>query len=281
MAGCVQERLIAIAYESLDQKACFDLHSRLLSFLGGLDSLSWTLNEQISTPTVTMPKDSFNTDAPDWSKMKMFVNKCYRYRREDKKVLVQLCKDFMTINVAAPDDGSEGCPSFDVLTAAFSDLLPFVRDVLLDKIRLTDLQYETVYRLTEQHLEPLLSSRYHPGKLDYLDVFGLLRSFDNAVNRDEWELDIPLSQKLVYHIKEDQDQKRLQISVFVNCDQHIGWFANMDFKAYSKRIHDMKTSGERLSAFQDLLLQYDDFQKKGLQRLLSDNMYERIGGGQS
>ena len=277
MAGPVQERLIAIAYEALDQETCLDLHTQLLGFFGEQCSLPWNLSEQIRTPMVSMPKDSFDTEAPDWSKMKMFVNRCYRYQREDKRVLVQLCKDFMTINVAA--SANEPCPSFDILDSAFVELLPFIRDVLISKIRLKDLQYEIVYRLTEQHLGPLLSSRYHPGKLDYLDVFGLLRSFDTEVNRDDWELDIPLRQELVYHVKNDQDMKRLRIDVFVNHSRD-GWFANIDFKAFSKRIQDMRTSNERLSAFQDILPQYDEFQKKGLQRLLSDGMYERIGGGQ-
>lgn len=269
---------MAVSYEALDQDECLDLQRLLHKTLVETENPEWKLVQSISSPLITMPEDSARSEAPDWSKMKLFVDRCYRYQRTDKKVLVQFCKSFMTINVAANADEGTTCPPFDVLVGAFRDLLPFVRDTLITRVGLRDLQYEVVYRLAEDYLKPLLSMRYHSDRLDYLDVFRLLRSFSAGVNRDEWELDIPLRQELVYHIKGDADQKRLKINVLVNQDNRTGWFANIDFVAASQRIRDMKTSNERLSAFTDLLAQYDEFQRQGLRRLLTDEMAEMVEG---
>jgi len=276
MDSPVQERLIAISYEALDQDVCLDLQRLLHKTLVEGGNPQWELVQSISSPHITMPEESARSEAPDWSKMKLFVDRCYRYQRTDKKVLVQFCKNFMTINVAAKADEGISCPAFDVLVEAFHDLLPFVRDTLITRVRLRDLQYEAVYRLTEEYLRPLLSTRYHADQLDYLDVFSLLRSFSSGVNRDEWELDIPLRQELVYHVKGDKDQKRLKINVLVNQDNRTGWFVNIDFVAVSLRIRGMKTSDERLDAFADMLARYDEFQHQGLRRLLTDEMADQV-----
>lgn len=281
MRDFIQERLVAIAYEPLDQEGCLGLYRALDGFLKGLEGAHWLTDKMVNRPVVTLPSESLSSDAPDWTKMKMFVDRCYRYKSDDDKVLVQFCKNFMTINVARLSKSDCEEPSFDRVHKEFAQLLPFIRDTLIKDVRLRDLQYEVVYRLNAKHLAPLLSSRYHENTLDYLDVFRLLRSFASDVNRDEWELDIPLKQELVYHIKDDPELKKLRLNVFVGCNVPSEWFATIDSSAFSEWIHGMKNSEARVDAFNDLLPKYEKLQWEGLRRLLTDEMFASIGGQES
>ena len=209
MHDLVQERLIAIAYEPLAPEACLSLYRALDAHIKGCGGEHWLSDKTISRPAVSIPSESLASEAPDWTKMKMFVDRCYRYKSDDDKALVQFCKNFMTINVARLNKKDCEEPLYDRLHIEFAQLLPFIRNTLIKNVRLRDLQYEVVYRLNAKHLAPLLSSRYHKNALDYLDVFRLLRSFASDVNRGDWELDIPLKQELVYHIKNDAELKKL------------------------------------------------------------------------
>ncbi len=281
MRDIVQERLIAIAYEPLDRERCLGLSRALNEFIKGLEGAHWLADKTINRPAVTLPSESLSSEAPDWTKMKMFVDRCYRYKSDDDKVLVQFCKNFMTINAARLSKSDCEEPSYDRLHNEFVQLLPFIRNILIKDVRLRDLQYEVVYRLNAKHLAPLLSSRYNKNALDYLDVFRLLRSFASDVNRDDWELDIPLKQELVYHIKNDPELKKLRLNVFVGCNAPSEWFATIDSCAFSEWIHDMDNSDARVDAFNDLLPKYEKLQWEGLRRLLTDEMFASVGGQES
>ena len=277
MREIVQERLVSIEYEALDQQSGFELYNVLDAFLKGRNEFRWRLEERLVRPMVVMPNASLQSEEPDWSKMQMFVDRCYRYRAETGNFIIQFCKDFMTINVIA-DRQAGGCPRFDELQAAFEELMPFISDTLIKRIRLKDLKHEVVYHLDEECLSPLLSSRYCADRKDYLDVFGLLRSFASNVNDGDWELDVPLRQELIYHIKGDPQKKRLWENIVVGHHAREGWSAIVQLRAYSELICDMRSSDERLNAFVQMLPEYDKLQMEGLRRLLTDEMYERLSG---
>ena len=272
MKNIVQEYLVVFRYDSLDQESYFAIYKELDDFLATLGTSRWHLVETMNMPVVTIPQESVIMESPDWSKMKIFLDRRYRYRTSDDKVLIQFCKDFMTVNVAKMPENDYCEPSFDRLYDELKSLLPFIRDKLGHAVTLRNLQYESVYHLKKDHLSPLLASKYNPKLQDYLDIFGLLRSFAQEVNRDVWELEKPLRQELVYHIKDDKLKKIVGINTFVNSNDRCDWFANINIKVCSKVINDMKGQTEKIDAFNQSVPSFHDYQIEGLRRLLTDKM---------
>lgn len=275
MNSPILERLASISFKTIEPSVFFALQKRLEEFLKS-SGKEWNLVGRINQPVVSLPREASESGEPNWSKMKLGVDRCFKYRRSDGLALMQFCNSFLSVNVAKPEMPDSEQPTFKHVKDALLELVPFLQEELLQKIHVANFQYEVVARLTEEHFPELLETRYKKGQKDYLNVFELLRSFSSAANRDEWELSIPLKQELVYHIKNDPEHKKLAARIVVNHNVKQGWFANLEFKAYSDGDDTTLTGGERLNRFVDMLNKLDSLQKTGLERILTDKVYNTV-----
>ncbi len=124
MKAPIKERIVAIRYKAISDEVYHEVCDALTVFLTKAFPSDGFTAEKLNIPKVTLPATTFGDEEPDWTKVKISVDRPSRFWNAGRTRCVQFFKDCLTINLISVDGQGEW--SHHNLFAFFTDMLPFV-----------------------------------------------------------------------------------------------------------------------------------------------------------
>lgn len=170
MKAPIKERIVVLRYKRLDVEAYRRICDMLKGFLlAKLSDLSFS-EERINSPEVTVPVPTVGAQEPDWSKLKVSIDRQSRFWNAQHTRCVQFFRDYLTINCIVPSPSKPG--SYSELKEFFVALLPFLREnAKAFKILTAGIDYEN--RLDDLHLQAFLKDGGQ--RLELQELFNCFR----------------------------------------------------------------------------------------------------------
>lgn len=120
----VKERIVALRYKIVSNEVYREVCDALGAFLFEAFPADGFVAERMNRPEVTLPIPTFGDEEPDWTKLKVSVDRPSRFWNVDRTKCIQFFKDCLTVNLVS---GSEKTPwSHKDLFSFFEALMPFL-----------------------------------------------------------------------------------------------------------------------------------------------------------
>ena len=120
----IKERIVALRYKAVSDEVYREICDALGAFLSSTFPNDCFVAERMNRPVVTLPIQTFGDVEPDWSKVKVSVDRPSRFWNDDRTKCIQFFKDYLTVNLIS---GAGQSPwRHSDLFAFFEALLPFI-----------------------------------------------------------------------------------------------------------------------------------------------------------
>lgn len=120
----IKERIVALRYKTVSDEVYREICDALGVFLSSTFPNDGFVAERMNRPKVTLPIPTFGDVEPDWTKVKVSVDRPSRFWNSDRSKCVQFFKDYLTVNLISGSSKSSWRHSD--LFAFFEALLPFL-----------------------------------------------------------------------------------------------------------------------------------------------------------
>ena len=131
MKAPIKERIIVLRYKRLADEAYRKICDELLGFLAkGLADESF-VEERMNLPSVTLPVATLGSTEPDWSQLKVSIDRPSRFWNYDKTKCIQFYREYLTVNLIDDLEG-KAVGSYEELCGFFLRLLPFFKSADAD-----------------------------------------------------------------------------------------------------------------------------------------------------
>ncbi len=124
MKAPIKERIVAIRYKAISDEVYHEVCDALVVFLTEAFPNDGFTAEKLNIPKVTLPVATLGDEEPDWSKVRVSVDRPSRFWNAGRTRCIQFFKDCFTINLISLDGQKEW--SHSDLFAFTEDLLPFI-----------------------------------------------------------------------------------------------------------------------------------------------------------
>ena len=226
-----------------------------------------------SIPHVTTPDPTFDGSDPNWSDLKIRVQRVYRYVCKSKLLAVQLSNGFMTINALRSKETHEPS-SFAEWCAQCEEIVRFWGDSDLPAVKFRDFRYECVYEFSEEHLLPFLK---HKSQQDYFDYFELRDFMHNPCQDPQlqgFDFFPPFYQRARYEVKQGGEPHQLRLEINVpkpdsGENKSSEWCVRVDMTCFA----DAGPAAPNLWGAK-CLLSLNEVARLGISRLLSQKANE-------
>ena len=253
----IKERIVALRYKNVSDEVYREVCDALGVFLSVTFPNDGFVAERMNRPEVTLPIPTFGDIEPDWTKVKVSVDRPSRFWSSDRTKCIQFFKDCLTINLIS---GAEKSPwSHGDLFSFFEALLPFV---VAHEKRFEILKCSVDYQnlLNQDQLKP-----YIVNNGETLELARLLKGNVLGQSIDGATFTPPIIHKVSYApdrdtTKADLFPARLDVEIVVPRIGRDGWavkvmlsaagaeFPGLDKKGlltYLDQMHDAVTKGFR------------------------------------
>lgn len=120
----IKERIVALRYKIVFDDVYREICDALGAYLAATFPDDVFVEERINRPEVTLPIPTVGEEEPDWTKLKVSVDRPSRFWNANRTKCIQFFKDRLTVNLIS---GSEKTPwSHNDLFSFFMSLLPFL-----------------------------------------------------------------------------------------------------------------------------------------------------------
>lgn len=119
----IKERIVVIRYKPLSEETYRMICDALGVFLSKVFPDEDFKSERLNRPEITVPKPTIGDDEPDWTKVKISVDRPSRFWNASRSKCVQFFKDSLTVNLISHNESTPW--NHDDLFAFFEVLLPF------------------------------------------------------------------------------------------------------------------------------------------------------------
>ena len=149
----IKERIVVICYDLLAVETYRSICDSLAVFLAeSLPEEAFQI-EQINRPEITMPAPTIGDVEPDWSRVKVSVDRSLRFWNSSHTKCIQFFKDSLTVNLISNDESISW--SHHDLFVFFEKLWPFIsKHQKYFKFKRISLDYHNA--LTHEQLVPYL-----------------------------------------------------------------------------------------------------------------------------
>lgn len=190
MKAPVKERIAVLRYKRLEIESYRKMCDALMSFLAFSFDGELFSEEVRNFPEVTIPLPTIGSQEPDWSMLKVSIDRQSRFWNAQKTRCVQFFRDYLTINCIETENTDSG--RYEDLKVFFERMLPFLREhekaFLIETV---GVDYENC--LTKEHLEQFLDNEGHA-----LRIRELFRSFNVGLEIGDVEFVTPISQRITW-----------------------------------------------------------------------------------
>ena len=268
MANPVQERVMVFFFKELKEDAVETLRLAVEDFLKGNFGVERFAMKRINQPVVTRPKRTEGEVEPDWSKLKVGLDRFYRYETSDGLFMFQLSKEFFSFNVLNGDDETKGAGSSDDLFAFYESLKAFVLGQLSNRVKIENAHYDVIYRLGQDLLKDFLERRQPDGSYGYYNVFKLFRNLGEGSPQDEWGLVSPLRQRICFNKRRDEKKQCIEVDIEAGMDKE--WYLQVKTASRSELLNVHGESAAKVELMFKFLPDFERSQLEVLRRAFSD-----------
>lgn len=277
MANPVQERVMVFFFKELKEDAVEALRLSFEGFLKDHFGVERFAMKRINQPVVTRPKRTEGDVEPDWSKLKVGLDRFYRYETSDGLFMFQLSKEFFSLNVLNGDDEVKGAGSSDDLLGFYESLKAFVLEQLSRRIKIEEAHYDVIYRLGQDLLKDFLERRRPDGSYGYYNVFKLFKNLGEGSQQDEWGLVSPLRQRICFNKRRDAKKQGVEVDIEAGLDRSKGWYLQVKTASSSELLNLHGESVDKIELMFKFLPDFECSQMTVLRRTFSDQAMKILG----
>lgn len=227
MKAPIKERIVVLRFVRMDDEVYRNMCDALASFLEKSFVSDPFKSERLNFPSVTVPLPTTGEEEPDWSQVKVAIDRTYRFWNKSRTRCIQFFKDYLTVNLIVESNG-KGPGSHEELFDFFLLVLPFISEHA-KSFKLTSAGVDYQNMLSGNQLSQYLTNE---GKK--LEIARLFRS-DMIGRKIPGAMSLtPLLHQTVYGADPKADDPfpaRLTVSVRVPDHDAGGWRVEVTFSA--------------------------------------------------
>lgn len=271
MANPVKERVMVFFFKAVKEDVLEALRGSFEEFLKAHFGEVGFVNTRINRPTISRPKCTEGDVEPDWTKLKVGVNRLYRYETSDGRFMFQLSREFFSYNALDVEEGAQGAGSVGALLAFCESLNDFAVNTLVRRVKIEDAHYDTIYCVKQEELKAFLEQPRPTGGYDYYNVFKLFRNLGEGSSKDAWGFVSPLEQHFQFNKRKDNDRRVVEMDVKAGQNSKGEWYLEVKTACYAHLVKTFEDSLRKLRYMLKMLPEFEGCQQVLLGRVFSDS----------
>ena len=252
----IKERIVALRYKAVSDEVYREICDALGAFLSSTFPNDCFVAERMNRPVVTLPIPTFGDVEPDWSKVKVSVDRPSRFWNGDRTKCIQFFKDYLTVNLIS---GAGQSPwRHSDLFAFFEALLPFIA-AHEKKFELSECSVDYQNVLEHEQLLPYTTNNGSILEIAHVlqgNVLGkkidgttftppIIHKFSYAPNGDAQSAELFPARLDVEIIVPQTDRKRWTVQVMLRAAGKFPGLGKSDIIKYLDQMHGVVTKGFR------------------------------------
>lgn len=269
MGTPVKERVMVFFFKVIKEELLDELNRELgLFFKTNFGEANFNCL-RINIPSVTGPGKTEGDDEPDWTRLKVSVDRLYRYKTSDGRFMFQLARDFFSINALDRKDGDLGACSGKELGDFYERTKDFLVSVLSKKIKVEDAHYDMIYVLKQESLLDFLEQPRTDGSYGYYNIFKLFANLGEGTCNDDWGFVSPLEQHFLFKKREDEKCREVEMNIKAGANSKNKWYLEMKTACYSHTMDSITDSMGKIAYMFNMISDFESDQNIVIRRVFS------------